>query len=152
MSNEWKILSLTILLIGLMLGGVGCRSTAGNQQAEPISVSCHAFYRDSQAEALGPESTLTFSRHGDRQIAQFEMLEFSAQYDDDRFEGRSLIIAINAADSGQQVARQLYQLDSQQGTSNQFMGGHGFSGLAYVYHPTTDAELQYFCDVQSAQP
>ena len=141
-------LNLTLLLIGLILVSVSCRSPAGNQQTEPLTIICHVFYRDSQAVPPEPESTLTLAQHGDQQIAQFDTLEFSAQFHDDEFEGRSLTIAVDAADSGQQVTRQLYQMDRQQGTRNQFQGGHGFTGLAYVYHPTTDAELQYFCDVQ----
>lgn len=148
LSLQRKLLSLTILAIALILGGVGCNPSDENQQTEPITVTCHVFYRESQAVPPGPESTLMLSQHGDRQVAQFDTLEFSARYFDDQIEGRSLIIDVNAVDSGQQVARQLFQMDRQQGTRNQFVGGHGFTGLGYVYHPTTEAELQYFCDVQ----
>jgi hypothetical protein len=115
----------------------------------PASIACHVFYRDSQAVPPGPESTLILNQHGDRKSANFEEMEFSTRYHDDQFEGRSLFIAINTADGGQQLSGQLYQMDRQQGTRNQFQGGHGFTGLAYVYHPTPGAELQYFCDVQS---
>lgn len=72
-----------------------------------------------------------------------------AHYQDDQFEGRTLVIAVNAVDTERQLNGQLYQMDRQQGTRNQFVGGHGFTGLAYVYHPESQAELQYFCDVQS---
>ncbi len=150
MRSTRKALSLTILAIALILGGVSCDSSAKNQQPEPLTITCHVFYRDSQAVPPGPESTLTMNQHGDRQVAQFDTLEFATHYHDDQFEGRSLAIAVDAADNGQQVARHLYQMDRQQGTRNQFVGGHGFTGLAYVYHPTTAAELQYFCDVQSS--
>jgi hypothetical protein len=34
------------------------------------------------------------------------------------------------------------------GLVNQFIGGHGFTGLVYVYHPSSDAELQYFCETR----
>lgn len=150
MRNERKILSLTILAIGLILGGISCRLPGGDQPIEPITVTCHVFYRASPAVPLEPGSTLTLDQHGDRQVAQFDTLEFIVQYYDDQFEGRSLVITVNAADSGQPVARQLYQMDRQQGVRNQFVGGHGFTGLVYVYH-TTEAEMQYFCDVQSGR-
>ena len=145
------LVGLTICLIGLMLWGAGRRAASEPPEPQPVTIVCHLFYRDSPAVPPGPESTLTLTPPTDRQSARFETLEFSAQYQDDPFEGRSLFIAVTAVDSNQQLTGQLYQMDRQQGTRNQFQGGHGFTGLAYVYHPSS-AELQYFCDSQTTQP
>ncbi len=38
-----------------------------------------------------------------------------------------------------------YQLPSDSGTQNQFIGGYGFTGLNYSYQPDSGAELQYWC-------
>lgn len=148
-------LAVITLLVGLIILGVGCRSSANtgsSQQVEPASITCHVFYRNSSAEPLGPESAITLSQHNDRESARFEQLDFSAHYQDDQFEGRSLFITVSAEDTGQQLNGQLYQMDRQLGIRNQFVGGHGFTGLVYVYHPESRAELQYFCNVQSVQP
>lgn len=154
--NKWPEKSrLAILLAALILWGMGCRSPLddnGSPPVAPVTITCHLFYRDSQAVPPGPETTLILKQHGDRESASFEMMEFSVRYLDDQFEGRSLFIAVNDADGGQQLSGQLYQMDRQQGTQNQFQGGHGFTGLAYIYHPDTGAELQYFCEVQSSGP
>ncbi|HUV93017.1 MAG TPA: hypothetical protein VMV80_08020 [Anaerolineales bacterium] len=34
------------------------------------------------------------------------------------------------------------------GPQNQFIGGHGFTGLNYSYQPDSGAELQYWCAVK----
>jgi hypothetical protein len=41
--------------------------------------------------------------------------------------------------------QQLYQFIPEAELRDQFAGGHGFTGLTYVHHPTSSAELQYFC-------
>lgn len=44
---------------------------------------------------------------------------------------------------------QLYQMPRTEPIRNQFVGDHGFTGLNYVYHPTTRAEMQYLCLARS---
>jgi len=66
----------------------------------------------------------------------------------DEFEGQSLSIAISNMQNQQELSRSLYQIDQAKGLANQFIGGHGFTGLIYVFHPSSDAELQYFCEVR----
>lgn len=41
----------------------------------------------------------------------------------------------------------LYQLPIDSGPQNQFIGGHGFTGLNYSYTPNSSAELQFWCEV-----
>jgi hypothetical protein len=52
---------------------------------------------------------------------------------------------VSNAANGAELARGLYQLDPVGGLDDQFIGGHGFTGLAYVFHPDSGAEIQYFC-------
>ena len=135
------------LLIGVMVLLIGCSPSpeeAGGQSVVPVSIECQVFYRPSVTESLS-ESAITITTSGDHQIIEFDELEFNAQYWDDQFEGRSLSISVVDPDTGDEVVRQLYQMDRAKSVINQFIGGHGFTGLNYVYHPGSTAELQYFC-------
>lgn len=66
---------------------------------------------------------------------------------DSDFEGQSISISVQPTDLDGDVAdggvTVLYQLD---GTPrNEFVGGHGFTGLHYVRHPQQDNTFQFFC-------
>ena len=74
-------------------------------------------------------------------------MAFEAFYQDDEFEGRALSIVVVDLETGQEILRQLYQFDPQNPVENMFIGGHGFTGLNYVFHPGSNAEMQYFCSV-----
>jgi hypothetical protein len=50
-------------------------------------------------------------------------------------------------DTGAEISRQLFQFDPQNPLENQFIGGHGFTGLNYLFHPDSAAEMQFFCGV-----
>ena len=139
------------LLIGVTVLLVGCRPSpeeAGEQSVVPVSIDCRVFYRPSVTETLSGESAVTLTTSGDHEIIEFDDMEFSAQYWDDQFEGRSLVISVASPDTGDEVVRQLYQMDRGKSLINQFIGGHGFTGLIYVYHPTSTAELQCFCEAR----
>ena len=129
---------------------VGCSPSpeeAGGQSVVPVSIDCRVFYRPSVTETLS-ESAVTLTTSGDHEIIEFDDMEFSAQYWDDQFEGRSLLISVASPDTGDEVVRQLYQMDRGKSLINQFIGGHGFTGLIYVYHPSSPAELQCFCEAR----
>jgi hypothetical protein len=91
---------------------------------------------------------MTLSSEGDLEFIQFDNMEFRAQFFADQFEGQSLSISITNLDSRAELNRTLYQLDQSKGLVNQFIGGHGFTGLNYVFHPNAESELQFFCDVR----
>jgi len=139
----------TVVVVVIILYLVaGCRLPPGqaNRPAEPVSVriDCTLFYRPAPAES-GQEEMVSLAANGDAESVTFEAIEFKAQYLDDPFEGRSLIVSTHTTAAGQQLTNQLYQLERAEPPRNQFLGGHGFTGLAYVYHPDLPAELQYFC-------
>jgi hypothetical protein len=138
------------LLIGVTVLSVGCGLSpeeAGGQSVVPVSIDCRVFYRPSVTESLS-ESAITLTTSGDHEVIEFDDMEFNAQYWDDQFEGRSLLISVTSPDTGDEVVRQLYQMDRRKSLINQFIGEHGFTGLIYVYHPSSTAELQYLCEAR----
>ena len=120
---------------------------AGGPAADFAGIECQVFYRPSIGESFR-ESTVTLAKGGDRGVVEQDDLRWDAAYWDDEYEGQSLSIAVTGLDTGQGLVRQLYQLDREKGLANQFIGGHGFTGLVYVYHPGSTAEMQYFCQAR----
>lgn len=145
-----KRLVLAGLLIGITVLLAGCSPSpeeAGEQSVVPLSIDCRVFYRLLVTETLS-ESAVTLTTSGDHEIIEFNDMEFSAQYWDDQFEGRSLLVSVINADTGRELVRHLYQMDRGKSPINQFTGGHGFTGLVYVYAPDSAAELQCFCEAR----
>ena len=113
------------LLIGVTVLLVGCSrppEEAGGQSVVPVSIGCRMFYRPSVTESLS-ESAITLTTSGDHEVIEFDDMEFNAQYWDDQFEGRLLSISVASPDSGDEVVRQLYQMDRGMSLVNQFVGG-----------------------------
>lgn len=71
--------------------------------------------------------------------------QFAASYLGDAPEGRSVVVTISSP-SGDVIVRELYQYGDGAALRNEFVGGHGFTGLRYVY--SQGAELQFFCAAQ----
>lgn len=67
---------------------------------------------------------------------------------DSDYEGQSISITVQPLDDdGAALAggmTVLYQLDG--APRNEFIGGHGFTGLHYVRHPEQDETFQFFCE------
>ena len=135
-------------LISLTACG-GDPSESKGEKPTPLSITCTAFARSSvessvmkrRALRLGPESTTRSVTVGAFRVR--------AQFAADEFEGRSLdVFAFAATGSKEPLTQEKYQFDPQEKPVNQFTGGHGFTGLMYVNHPTSDAELQLFCAVR----
>jgi hypothetical protein len=107
-------------------------------------------YRSSVTVGIEREETLTFSANDDTQTLTFPQLKFQAQYGAgiEPWAERSLRISITPTDREAELTAQLYQISKTEALQNQFIGGHGFTGLHYVYHPDSGAELQYWCVVQ----
>jgi hypothetical protein len=117
-------------------------------QAGASTFECTVFYRPAttaEGQAQSEETTVSLVQHGDDEIITFGDLELQARYSDDAVEGRSLVISVTAQDTERILVQQLYQFIPEAELRDQFAGGHGFTGLTYVHHPTSSAELQYFC-------
>ena len=134
---------------------VACSSPAeegdGDQTGTiPDNITCEVFYRPSPGASF-QESTLSLPTAGEqsanRASAEFEDMRIEAAFISDVGEGKSLSIAVTDHNTGAELTRGLYQFDPQAGLRDQFVGGHGFTGLAYVFHPSSDSEIQYFCGV-----
>ena len=143
-------LSWTELVIGAALLLAACSpapQAARGPAAEFAGIECQVFYRPSMGESFR-ESTVTLAKGGDRAVVEQDDLRWDASYWDDEYEGRSLSVAVTGLGTGEELVRQLYQIDREKGLANQFVGGHGFTGLVYVYHPVSTAEMQYFCQAR----
>jgi hypothetical protein len=147
-----KGIAVALAMVVLLVSMLGCNPSAGTNDAQgsvALDLECQAFYRSSVGQAPDGGTTVQLSGHGDHGTAEYRDMVFDVRLSDDPGEGPSLIISVAAKDSDAQILRQLYQIDRVKGLQDQFVGGHGFTGLAYAYHPTSGAELQFFC---SAEP
>lgn len=63
-----------------------------------------------------------------------------------RHDTNSLTVAIYEKSTKRLISSRLFQFGP--GLRNQFHGGHGFTGLNYVYHSKSKAELQFWCAVK----
>ena len=142
--------SVATLIILAACGSPAEEGDGGQDGIIPKEITCEVFYRPSPG-ASSQESTLALSTAGDQgstqASAEFDDMRSEATFLSDAGEGKSLSIVITDLVTGAELSRGLYQLDSQKGLINQFVGGHGFTGLAYVFHPNADSEIQYYCGV-----
>jgi hypothetical protein len=139
----------TYLISVLLLSGcVASESESGSRSSEQIQITCEVFFRPSVGMPLEASPEISFEEGNERQSADFESLSFEAIFQDDPYEGRALKVNVTTLDQSKTVVSQLYQFDSQNPPVNQFVGGHGFTGLVYVFHPDSSAEMQYFCNLR----
>jgi hypothetical protein len=119
-----------------------------------IEIVCHFFYRSSTRTPKGetrqftinvpfvdgdvPEIALDISKE-----VAFKDLACvaSAHYN-------SLSVRFQGADTRKTITSLLYQFGDK--PDNRFAGGHGFTGLHYIYHPETEAELQFWAVVKES--
>lgn len=139
---------MVIALAGAVLAGAvmaGCTAAPGRLPAE---VTCEASYRPSVTAPAQESKTLRLvpEQNGDGATVKFQDLSLKAVYVVPPTEAPALSVSVASAD-GKAVASSLYQLQRERRTVNQFAGGHGFTGLVYVYAPASEAELQYYCNV-----
>ena len=150
-----KILGLLgILVVGLLLvacgGGGETAPSASSGQAVPLaeSISCTAAYRSSVEVGIEQEETFTFTDVDDEQSGAFADMTFHAAYDAGGADNeRNLRVWVTDAAETAVYHSTLFQFEPDSRPQNQFVGGHGFTGLNYSYAPGSTAELQYWCEV-----
>lgn len=123
-------------------------------QADAVTVEYHLFYRTAPSKAFvektieidipvarGPVADIARTQ---KKIEQFDDMTVTLLYDVN-------MLKLTASDpkTGKEIYGSLYQV--QPGLKNQFAGGHGFTGLSYIQHPTSDAQLQTFSEVKPAE-
>jgi hypothetical protein len=153
MSKQHLIKGWLFLLLCLgLLSLASCswaRAKINDPQAAPVSLSldCHIAYRSSVTVGIEREETISFAAANTNQTIAFPELEFYAQYwaGLEEWEERGLKVSVSAVNTDEELAAQLYQISKTEALRNQFEGGHGFTGLNYIYHPTSRAEVQYWC-------
>lgn len=116
------------------------------------SVDCTFYYRASNEvmEDQSPddpafqfeEHTLTVAADESESMT-LEGLTLNLSYSDDAFEGGTVSMRVTAGDI--RLFSTLYQLQDRQLPTNQFVGGHGFTGLMYLNHPTDGGDYQLLC-------
>ena len=150
--QPWLLPGLAFLLLTL----AACQQTqAQSHEAQatpvPLAIDCHLAYRSSVTVGIEREETVSFTASDANETVSFPQLKFQAQYSagQESWAERALRLSVTPAESSNELTAQLYQLSKTDPLRNQFVGDHGFTGLHYVYHPTSGAELQYWCIAKS---
>ena len=142
-----------VLLVGSILL-TSCSSSFGTEQgsvavSKAEAIVCTAAYRADVGTSNLREESLTLLDANDRQSIVFDELTFTAEYASGELDReRTLRTWVTTNTSPDELTTQLYQLPLDAGPQNQFVGGHGFTGLNYIYHPETRAELQFWCEAR----
>ena len=144
---------LLLFLIVLLTACGGAE--ASSPKAETIS--CTAAYRASVEQGIEREETILFGDTDAEQSLPFADMVFHAAYsageaDNERnlrvwVTGVGETPALSDAETAVYHST-LYQLPINSGPQNQFVGGHGFTGLTYSYEPDSGAELQFWCEAK----
>ena len=133
--------------IGVAVADAG---TAGikPQDAPSESIACEVYYRASDAVPIQDSAKLTLRPKTARgpQSASFKHFTLVAQYQSaNGSESSAVKISVRISGRNRELLTHLYPPDGRNKLTNLFPT-HGFSGLGYVYHPDSGAELQYFCE------
>ena len=149
-------LLLPLPLFFLLLAACGGGDNGDADTTQPVSppdLTCHVAYRPAVTQPIQQELDIDLPADPDAGITApqrhlaFDRLTLDATYDAGPFEGPALSIQVFPTGSADPLARTLYQLPRTQPLRDQFLGGHGFTGLVFVQDPTSGAEIQYFCSL-----
>jgi len=121
------------------------------------TISCTAAYRASVQQGIEREETIMFGDTDSQQSIPFTDMVFHATYNAGEADReRNMRVWVTGAspslssstDETAVYHSTLYQLPRNSGPQNQFVGGHGFTGLNYSYQPDSAAELQFWCEAK----
>ena len=143
-SHKRFLIGVTGLAL-LALTSCGESRTAGAQSPSDFSITCTGFARPNVATSDMQRRTLKLGPQGGNRSVSVGQFRFRAQFVADEFEGKALDVFVYPKGKKDLIAQGKYQFDADDPPANQFIGGQGFTGLIYVMHPQTEAELQYFC-------
>lgn len=131
--------------LGLLCVSAVCAAACQQAQAaDPGSISCTFYYRPAATEEYPEheESVVEVSANEKKSTTLGE-LELELSYSDEPPEGAYARVAVTADEK--QLMASLYQFESGERPVNQFLGGHGFTGLIYLTHPTEGGDYQLIC-------
>jgi hypothetical protein len=138
-----RLLPAAVLLASAVVGLAGSSATAlrvGNLQIE-----CRTAHRPTVTTAPRPGPVIRLSavrRAVTARAGQFA-LRTTVGVEPGERDPSALSFRVWGRRTGKPVASTLHQFSGPR-PSNQFAGGHGFTGLVYAYLPS-GAELQYYC-------
>lgn len=140
-----RVAFLALALLALLAACDADDDSAGDD-AGASAIVCSTAYRVSQQEPLTEVDTLRFEDADAEQSLPYIYLELHGAYSDGREDGeRALRLWVTQTAEPEPLVSHLYQLPEDGWPVNQFVGGHGFTGLMYAYDPVSGAELQYWC-------
>ncbi len=122
----------------------GAGSGSGSSTVRTLKMTAQFAFRKSDTMAISDDKEV-FLEPG--KLVNITIGEFKiwAKRSEDRYEGSSLVIDVSDLKTGKRINHVLYQYGND--LHNQFIGGHGFTGLNYVNAPRSKAELQFMCRV-----
>ncbi len=141
-----------VLAVGLMASAPA--PTPNPAKPAPVRTAiaeCTLVSRLTITASYRPESRTKMLIRRDRnpQKVTFGGFDFQALYNDEPETGRSLQLIVTPivkpGVNNLPIASQVYSLKSGQVPRNQFLSGHGFTGLNTIYNPKDFSELQYSC-------
>ena len=116
---------------------------------QPQQIICHFAYRANSGGRITQEESISIKNENtdlQQTIGEFDV---NILYLDGSIGGeRSLRLSVRPINGTNELTAQLYQLPQNSGPINQFIGGHGFTGLTYVTDPGSNAELQFWCTAE----
>lgn len=138
-----RALGAVVVLVALL---AACGSGAPATYV-PASISCTAQMRPTTGSATGEETvsfTLTPVDALGGPAASVDVGPFGidATFVGEAPEGHTVRIEVTS--EGEPLAADLFQYGGTDALATDFTGGHGFTGLRYLY--AGEAELQYSCD------
>ena len=153
---------LLLLIVPFVLVACGSPSTGITPAAQQSSsgqelqrIDCEVFYnpaRTGRSETLSVPANDGEQQHKDS--VRFREMSVRISYFDDGFESPVFNVITKSTGAKEDISARLYQLErvsDEQGSpakrpENEFIGGQGFTGLAYEFDPDSRAEIQYYCE------
>jgi hypothetical protein len=147
---------LVVLMVPACSGDEDLPTQEGPPEAGSGSIRCSYFYRESYEVMEGQSEDDPIFQHEERSLEvgpnetaneAMGQLELRVGYNASENEGSSFSLAVATTD-GAALFSTLYQFAPF--PKNQFIGGHGFTGLLYFRHPTAGGDYQAFCESVSS--
>lgn len=108
------------------------------------TITCTTAYRARPSARIDRTDEVSLTDAAPVRVTYADLV-FEAQHLDDPQYGSAVNLRVTSRGSAKRILEVLYQLEQGGRLVNQFAGGHGFTGLHYVYEPATGSELQFWC-------
>lgn len=116
----------------------------------PASITCFTFYRSSVTVSNEQQANIILTFQDEQKEVEYPDLMFHAQLFRETWkDAGSLKVWVTLPGDKHELMAVLYQfLEMPYTDAYSMSGGHGFTGLHYVYNPTSQAELQFWCEAK----